>query len=183
MMRVPRLSFACASCGNGFERYACQMTKSHTPYCSRACASIGFRRKVERRCLWCGISFGKHKSETERSDREFCSRGCYMAHRRANLESDNYPKIGPDHAHRIITEKHLGRTLFPAERVHHINEDKHDFAPENLAVFPSQSHHMRCHAGGMGEEELDRYRLLNMSAVRKLNTPSLFDAMKEEAIA
>ena len=47
--------------------------------------------------------------------------------------------------HRWIAEKMLGKKLKPNEVVHHINEDKLDNNPDNLAVLPDQDTHERIH--------------------------------------
>lgn len=47
--------------------------------------------------------------------------------------------------HRAIAEWKIGRPLQPDEVVHHINNDPQDNHPDNLAVLPSQSAHMRLH--------------------------------------
>ena len=52
--------------------------------------------------------------------------------------------------HRISAEIGMGRGLVEGERVHHINLDKHDNAPTNLAVLPTQAIHRMVH------EYLDR---------------------------
>jgi hypothetical protein len=55
--------------------------------------------------------------------------------------------------HRLVAEAKLGRYLLPQERVHHLNHDKTDNRPENIAVFASHSDHMAVH----GAPQLVKY--------------------------
>jgi hypothetical protein len=53
----------------------------------------------------------------------------------------------------LVAERRIGRYLLPDEVVHHLDEDRHNVAPENLCVM-SRSLHMRIHRllGQIGTE-------------------------------
>lgn len=50
--------------------------------------------------------------------------------------------------YRVVAEAHLGRRLALGEVVHHIDGDRTNDEPWNLAVFSSQRDHMRFHGQG-----------------------------------
>ncbi len=71
-------------------------------------------------------------------------------------ESDGYIMLKrPDHImancrgyikeHRIVMEKHIGRTLMAEEVVHHINGKRSDNRIENLQLFPDEISHQKHH--------------------------------------
>lgn len=63
--------------------------------------------------------------------------------------------------HRLVMEKHLGRYLEPHEVVHHIDGDKKHNELENLALFSSNSEHMKHeHESGLLDREPETGRLL-----------------------
>lgn len=49
--------------------------------------------------------------------------------------------------HILEMEKKLGRKLKPCEVVHHIDEDKHNYAKDNLMCFASVADHTAFHKG------------------------------------
>lgn len=72
--------------------------------------------------------------------------------------SAGYPVVYcPDHpnawstgyifCHRVVAEQNIGRLLLPTEIVHHLDEDKDNFHPDNLEVLQSQTEHAKRHSG------------------------------------
>lgn len=108
-------------------------------------------------CTACGDTFYRRYGEQGATIRPFCSLKCYNGHRRQSARV--YVKTGRRHTHRVVAEQALGLPLSSAEVVHHIDGNRMNNAPSNLAVMPSQSDHARCHFGHMPPDELDRYRV------------------------
>lgn len=70
----------------------------------------------------------------------------------------NYLRRGDKHIHIAVAEIHLKRKLKPGEVVHHIDENKHNNRPNNLAVLPSASIHHKVH---FSNYNFDKYKLEN----------------------
>lgn len=161
--RGRRVSLTCRACGTSFVRLACQVTRGRGRYCSEDCRRAGLRSGVMLHCATCDTAFYRARSDAGRARTWFCCREHHKAWRAARRSHDTYPRIGSEHQHRVVAERVLRRRLAPDEVVHHIDGDKQNYGPSNLAVFPSQSFHARCHAGHMAADELDRYRLLMLA--------------------
>lgn len=112
-------------------------------------------------CVMCDAEFYRAISEQDVGEKvnQFCSRRCYTDWRAEHRSPETYLKDGRVHAHRVVAAAVLGRSLEPGEIVHHVDLNKQNNHPSNLAVFPDQATHVRCHAGGMSADELRRYIL------------------------
>lgn len=145
-------------------RWRSTLKNSKHPFCSKACVGKAKRHGSTLFCAWCDTPFYRRYGEQDLgiAVRQFCSRECYGEWRESKRTS--YPKDGARHKHRIVAEAILGRALVADEVVHHIDENKQNYKPENLAVFPSQKIHARCHFGKMSQDELSGFSLLETAA-------------------
>ena len=105
-----------------------------------------------RSCQFCGAEF---RVNTTYPSQKFCSRSCAQ---RSRGTGRSYPKIGNRHAHRVVAEWKLGRALRPGEIVHHQDEDRSNYASDNLEVLQSQAEHAREHWFASGRHNLPHLR-------------------------
>ena len=152
----------CEFCGVDFFLLECQMVRGRGKFCSKNCANTARQDRASVSCAFCEKVFLRRPSEQNYGEtvNQFCSKDCYFEWRDHNRSPCTYPKIGTEHAHRIIAEAILGRPLADAEIVHHIDEDKRNFSPKNLAVFPEQALHARWHfSHDRSGIDIEMYRL------------------------
>jgi radical SAM superfamily enzyme YgiQ (UPF0313 family) len=70
-----------------------------------------------------------------------------------------WARRGREKTHRLVAEWKIGRRLEPGEVVHHIDHDKHNWHPDNLAVMRDTVEHFASHP-----EIAERMRLYNPAA-------------------
>lgn len=153
-----RITLTCAECDTTFRRYPSQIT-GEKQYCSLACVGKAKRHGSELFCAMCDTAFYRRYGEQD-ARQHFCSPACYADWRALHSSPDTYLKTGQRHTHRVVAEQVLGRALLPDEVVHHKDENKHNNDPSNLAIFPNQTYHARCHFGAMSDAELSSFSLV-----------------------
>lgn len=108
------------------------------------------RKYCSRECMNKSIEYRKKKSKSLMRDKHFRWKGGRgVSNRHILILSPNHPYKNKDnyvYEHRLVMEKHLGRYLFPAEVVHHVNKDTLDNRIENLMLFSNQAEHNKHHA-------------------------------------
>jgi hypothetical protein len=154
-----KIELKCLNCGKSHFKLQCQLGRGRGKYCSKICKHEASKNKIEIKCDNCNTEFKRHPSEMD-SDKKFCSKACYKNFRSKNIKSSTYKKRNGRHQHRTIAEKFLKRKLKRKEVVHHIDENKHNNSPENLAVLPNQKIHALVH---FNNYDFEKYKLLNLA--------------------
>ena len=137
-------------------------------FCSRECKAEGRRvrpKNTPRACAVCSRIFTPYRG---RGAARYCSKSCIwqatrgpefnaeVARRSVHLRAarqrgtgnKGYIKLYGRHMHRFVAEEKLGRSLKAGEIVHHIDGNKHNNHPDNLAVM-TQREHMIVHGLGI----------------------------------
>lgn len=70
-------------------------------------------------------------------------------------------QIIPPYDH--TSSQRLGRSLTAEEVVHHIDLNKHNNEPSNLAVLPDQAMHARIHFGKVDDAIIQGFSLLKIT--------------------
>lgn len=130
--RVERVTKPCVICGTPVTRIPSWMLKEVC--CSKPCTKLYLSRKMSKLNI---------KMNPDRMTDEVKEKLSYS--RLGSGEGKAYPKTNSRHSHRVMAEEILGRKLLPGEIVHHIDENKRNYAKDNLQVFASQAEHARHH--------------------------------------
>lgn len=157
----------CEFCRTVFFVKPCKLGR----FCSRRCHSESMRtlpKPTPRPCCLCGKVFSPSR---KRGNARYCSKPCIWKgckgdvfnaevsrlsrHKRRDAllntgECKTYRKFYGKHEHRVIAENMLVRQLLKGEIVHHVDGDKRNNAPSNLAVM-TQSEHARLHGFRRGK--------------------------------
>lgn len=151
--------------------FALTLKKKKIRYCSRACAHVTLRRKIQVSCKTCNKLFFTNPYSINNGGGKFCCRKCYDISQKGRTPYNKGKKVpkmwGENHpnfkggfvnngyhissyqgeklrTHRLIMEKYLGRKLNKDEVVHHIDENKLNNSINNLIVM-SDVEHRRYH--------------------------------------
>jgi hypothetical protein len=172
--RKERIKLKCVECGKEFHLLPCQIKSTSKikrgRFCSKLCMENSRRNGSNLFCALCDTMFYRRFGEQDIGVRvkQFCSKKCYMEWRRINSKDTTYLKDGAIHIHRIVAESVIGRKLLCDEVVHHIDGDKHNNHPSNLALFPNKTIHAKCHAKGIDNAELSRFSIQKISTIGQL---------------
>lgn len=84
------------------------------------------------------------------------------------MKLTTYPEENGQHIHRTIMERKLGRKLESGELVHHMDENKHNFHPDNLELTDASTHASH-HFSGVVQSEQHVKKRVAATAAQKAN--------------
>lgn len=144
-----RLKINCDWCGTEFERLECQTKGKKHLFCSKKCLAdfsnkkknpAGYSKLKDYSGMSENMTSLNYRLNPTRMTKEVRTK---LRERHLALPADRtttYAKYYSRHEHIVVAEKILGRKLNPDEIVHHIDEDKRNNDPYNLAVMTRSDH-------------------------------------------
>lgn len=147
--RQSAVTITCDWCGTHFTRWPSKL-KAHN-YCSRACLGKaqsktfnpdGYKKLADYSAQSANMRRINAKLNPTRMTPEV--RAKLRQARLGTGEGKTYAKLHGRHEHRVIAAQKIGRPLRPGEIVHHIDGDRRNNHPDNLAVM-TQSEHIALH--------------------------------------
>lgn len=112
---------------------------------------------------YCGMHYARYKRYgdatyvTPEEERRKSARNAMI--KRTIASPNTYKKLYGQHEHRAVAENILGRKILNTEHVHHIDFDKHNNDPSNLAVMSRQDHlklHAEIKSKGFSDVRIER---------------------------
>lgn len=125
----------CDVCGRLYETFKWKLARGWGRTCGGSCAAKMGARSRENK----GPKWRKAPRETLRFNNGYKMR---KVPSHPHADSQGYVM-----EHRLVAEMMLGRYLDPAKVVHHLDHDKTNNSPFNLAVFANNGDHIRFHLG------------------------------------
>jgi hypothetical protein len=117
-------------------------------------------------CEKCGMAFHPWQGKPGRTCSRLCANritGPESAAKRGDMqrgkgEGKTYGKFMGRHLHRQVAESKIGRPLAEGEVVHHIDGNKLNNHPDNIAVLESQAVHARLESTGRYHSEATKLK-------------------------
>lgn len=99
---IRRADLGCAECGKTFSRKASAAKEDKAYYCSRSCASAGYKKyysgencyrysSTDVECAQCGKALSRKATLSARRQHHFCSRPCWGKWKTKNTAGENSP--------------------------------------------------------------------------------------------
>lgn len=79
-------STTCLQCGIAITRTPYDIEKGINKYCTKKCAGLARRKRIDKQCLHCGKSFITHPCRIKDGEGKYCSRECGFAAKQNSIE-------------------------------------------------------------------------------------------------